>query len=278
MTEEQKRQVENIVNEEVLANTPVQTHVDLPIEEAKARGAMALFGEKYGDRVRMVEVGEFSRELCGGTHVRSTGEIGQFRIVSEASAASGVRRIEAITGEAAYEHAVGESRRLQEIAELLKSSSKEVVPAVHRAVEALREERKRRERAEISALGRDGGGGASDASVTDVRGVTLWTRNFGETDPKIAAQAVDNFIASNPGAVGIGVTNVNGRPQFVAKAGAEAQKRGAHAGNLAGAVAKVAGGGGGGSPGFATAGGKSLEKADQALAAAKNVLEAQISV
>lgn len=268
MSEDQKQRVEHIVNEQVLANTPVQTHVDLPIEEAKARGAMALFGEKYGDRVRMVEVGDFSRELCGGTHVRSTGEIGQFRIVSESSAASGVRRIEAITGEAAYEHAVAETRRLQEIAELLKSSTKEVVPAVQRTLEALREERKRRERVEMSALG----GGGSEATVTDVQGVALWTRNFGETDPKLAAQAVDNEAAAKPLQVTLAATVSDGKVNFTCKVGAEAQKRGAHAGNLVREVAKLAGGGGGGRPDFATAGGKDPSKANEALAAAPEIL------
>jgi alanyl-tRNA synthetase len=273
LSDEQKSKVEQIVNEQVLANTSVTTYTDLPIEEAKSRGAMALFGEKYGAKVRMVEVGEFSRELCGGTHVRSTGEIGQFRIVGESSAASGVRRIEAITGEAAYEHALADTQRLREIAELLKSSVKDVVPAVHRTFDALKEERKRREKVEMSSLG---GGGASKADVTDVKGISLWRSNFGETDPKLAAQAVDNEAAGKLNQVTLAATIADGKVSFMCKVGPEAVTKGAHAGNLVREVAKIAGGSGGGRPDFATAGGKLPDKVSEALAAAKQFLEAQM--
>ncbi len=273
LSEDQKTKVEAIVNAEILANTTVHTYADLPIEEAKAKGAMALFGEKYGNRVRMVEVGEFSRELCGGTHVRSTGEIGQLRIVSETSAASGVRRIEAITGEAAYELAIEETHRLREIAELLKSSVRDVVPAVQRTLDTLREEKKRREKVEMSTLG---GGGATKADITTIRGVTLWRMNFGDTDPKLAAQAVDNEAAGKPTQVTLAATIVEGKLSFTCKVGSDALAKGAHAGNLVKEVAKIAGGGGGGRPDFATAGGRLLDKVDEALAIAKDVLESQI--
>jgi alanyl-tRNA synthetase len=274
LSEEQKAKVEAIVNQQVLLNTPVQTYADLPIEEAKAKGAMALFGEKYGNRVRMVEVGDFSRELCGGTHVRSTGEIGQFRISSESSAASGVRRIEAITGEAAYEFALQETHRLKEIAEILKSSVREVVPAVQRTLDSLKEERKRREKIEMSALT---GTSGESAEVVEVEGVTLWRKNFGETDPKLATQAVDNEAAGKANQVTLAATVVDGKITFTCKAGPEAVAKGAHAGNLIKEVSKIAGGGGGGRPDFATAGGRLPEKVDEALAVAKDVLQAQLT-
>jgi alanyl-tRNA synthetase len=256
-----------------LANTPVRVYVDLPIDEARAMGAMALFGEKYGKLVRMVEVGDFSRELCGGTHVRSTGEIGQFRIVSESSAASGVRRIEAITGEAAYQLALEESQRLREIAELLKAGQRDLVGAVHKTLDALKDERRKREKAEMAALK----GGQEDApDVSEVQGVTLWRKNFGEADPKLVAQTVDNAAAGKPLQVTLAVTAADGKVTFTCKVGPDAQAKGAHAGNLLREVAKIAGGGGGGRADFATAGGKIPEKADEALAAAEGVLRAML--
>ncbi len=152
MTEEQKAKVEWIVNEQALANTPVATYVDLPIAEAKAKGAMALFGEKYGNKVRMVEIGDFSRELCGGTHVRTTGEIGLFKIVSESSAASGVRRIEAVTGESAYQWVLDETLRLKQAADLLKANPKDLVQAIEKVIEQGKEDRKKREKAEMAMV------------------------------------------------------------------------------------------------------------------------------
>ncbi len=273
MTDAEKQEVERIVNEQILANTDVVTYVDLPIAEARAKGAMALFGEKYGDKVRMVEVGEFSKELCGGIHVRTTGEIGQFRIVSENSAASGVRRIEAITGEAAYALALEDSLKLQEIADALKANPKEVVNAVHKSLESLKEERKKREKAEMAALS---GGGGAEAAAVEVNGVALWVRNFGEVDQKIASQAVDNEAAQHPNQVTIAAVIANGKPVFICKAGKDAVAKGAHAGNLLKEIAKIAGGGGGGRPDFATAGGREISKVEEAISKAEELLRAQL--
>ena len=274
MTDEQRSQVEQIVNEQALANTTVTTYVDLPIAEAKAKGAMALFGEKYGNKVRMVEIGDFSRELCGGTHVRSTGEIGLFKIVSESSAASGVRRIEAITGESAYQWVIEETARIKQAAELLKASPRDLVSPVERVVEQVKDERKKREKAEMAAM--TGHGSSNGTADVDIKGVTVWVKNFGEVDQKTATNALDNTAAGKSDFVGVIAVLNEGKVTFIAKAGAGAVTRGAHSGNLVREVAKIAGGGGGGRPDFATAGGKSPEKADEALAAIPGLLEAMI--
>jgi alanyl-tRNA synthetase len=275
MAPEEIEQVERMVNEQALANTEVVTYADLPIAEAKAKGAMALFGEKYGDKVRMVEIGEFSRELCGGIHVRTTGEIGLFKIVSESSAASGVRRIEAITGEAAYDYVLEETRRVREAAALLKASPRDLVGAVERALEQAREERRRREKAEMAAMG---GGPKAETETVEIGPTTLWRRNFGEADPKLAATAVDNAAAGKANQVTLAAVIENGKPKFIAKVGPDAVTAGAHAGNLLREVAKVAGGGGGGRPDFATAGGRDATKVDAALEAAAGILGAMIQV
>ncbi|MBS1702226.1 MAG: alanine--tRNA ligase [Armatimonadetes bacterium] len=271
MTAEEIAEVEQIVNDEILKNIDVTTYVDLPIDEARSRGAMALFGEKYGDKVRMVEVGDFSRELCGGIHVRTTGEIGLFKIVSESSAASGVRRIEAITGEGAYEFVREETEAVKEAANLLKSSPRDLVQAVERALEQLKDERKRREKAEMAAMS----GGSTASDTVDVGGVTLWVKNFGDADSKIASQAVDNEANGKPNQVTLAAV-VGDKVTFICKVGPDAVAKGAHAGNLVREIAKIAGGGGGGRPDFATAGGKDPGKVEEALAAAEGLLKAQL--
>ena len=273
LTPQEIEAVERRVVERILANEDVTTYEDLPIAEAKARGAMALFGEKYGDRVRMVEVGEFSRELCGGIHVRTAAEIGPFRIVSESSAAGGVRRIEAVTGEAAYELARAETQRIREAASLLKAAPADLVSAVERALAQAKEERGKREKAEKGALA----GGGSNAQTVDVNGVALWVRDFGDVDPKIATSTVDDTAAQAPNQVTLAAVVAGGKVQFIAKAGAEAVAKGAHAGNLLKEISRIAGGGGGGRAEFATAGGKDPSKVAEALAAAEAVLQAQLA-
>lgn len=274
LSAEEIAEVERIVNSKALSNNDVVTYVDLPIAEAKAKGAMALFGEKYGDKVRMVEITEFSRELCGGTHVRSTGEIGLFKIVSETSAAAGVRRIEALTGEAAYEFVKEELDRVATVADLLKSAPRDLVAAVQRTLDQVKEERKKREKAEMAAMS---GATASASPVVEVKGVTLFVRNFGTVDPKVAGQALDNEANGKANQVTLGaVVTEDGKIQFLCKVGADAAAKGAHAGNLLREVAKVAGGGGGGKADFATAGGRDASKVDEALAIAESVLGNQL--
>lgn len=268
MTAEEVARVEYIVNEEALKATPVTTYADIPIDEAKARGAMALFGEKYGDRVRMVEIGDFSRELCGGTHLRSTGEIGLFKITSEASAASGVRRIEAVTGEGAYAWILEQTSALYEAAARLRTTPKEILPALDRLHEQLKEEKRRREKAETAlAKGESAGARANQ----EIKGVTLWTRKFEGVDPKIAAGAVDDAVAQDKNLVALAAITGD-RVQWICKVGADAAAKGAHAGNLVKQVAQITGGGGGGRPDFATAGGKDPSKVDEALQAAPGFL------
>ena len=266
MSRDEIAEVERIVIAEILGNADVQVHSDLPIAEAKARGAMALFGEKYGNTVRMVQVDEFSKELCGGIHVRTTGQIGLFKIVSESSAASGVRRIEAITGEAAYEFVTEQSQRIAEAANLLKSTPKELIGAIERTLDAVKEERRKRERAE-SAMAK--GSSANNATSTKVGDDTLVTQRFDDIDGKVVAAWVDDLVAKDAHTIALAALVSDGKITFTCKVGKDAK---GHAGNLLREVAKITGGGGGGRPDFATAGGKDVTKVDEALAAAPNLV------
>ncbi|MEI7577712.1 MAG: alanine--tRNA ligase [Armatimonadota bacterium] len=272
LSQEEIAKVEQTVNEEILKNTTVTTYADLPIAEAKAKGAMALFGEKYGDKVRMVEIGEFSKELCGGTHVRTTGEIGLFKIVSESSAASGVRRIEAVCGEAAYALVNQQQSDLKEAAALLKTNPKEIVQAVEKTLEQLKEERKKREKAEMAAMS----GESTKQETTNINGIELWVKNFGDADQKVASQAIDNEANGKPAQVTLGAV-VGEKITFMCKVGPDALAKGAHAGNILREVAKIAGGGGGGQAAFATAGGRDATKVEEALSAAAAILTDQLS-
>jgi alanyl-tRNA synthetase len=262
--------VEQIVNREALANTPVITYVDLPIGEARAKGAMALFGEKYGDRVRMVEIGEFSKELCGGTHVRSTGEIGLFKILSESSASNGVRRIEAITGEAAYGWVVQELTRVKTAAETLRTTPNQLLESIERLQMQLKEEKKMREKAEVASLRASTNGPLDE--LKSINGLELWMRNFGEANPKIVANELDNAIAGHPSRIGLAASVTDGKVTLYAKAGPEAVAKGAHSGNLVRQIAKQLGGSGGGRAEFASAGGKDVSSIDAALATVPDFL------
>lgn len=272
VSQDELREIERKMNEQILENLDVITYADIPIAEAKSRGAMALFGEKYGDKVRMVEIGEFSRELCGGTHVGSTGEIGLVRIVSEGSAASGIRRIEAVTGHGANTWISEQLRLLQDACHALKTQPGDLVRAIERAHDQLREEKRKREK-----LLAEGGNRGAETAIS-VGSVELVIQKLNEVEMKEAQIVVDEQIKSNPNRVAlVGLTTPDSKVMFVAKVGQSAMDAGAHAGNFVRDLAKLCGGGGGGHPGFATSGARDVSKLDDALAAAPDILLSQVS-
>lgn len=273
MTEAELVEVERMVNEQALAGSPVIIHNDLPIAEAKAMGAMALFGEKYGDRVRMVEIPGFSLELCGGIHVFNTGQVGLFKILHESSAASGVRRIEAVSGEGAYEWANAQYNLVHEAAGMLKSSPKDLLTSLHKNLEGLKEERKKREAAEF-AMAKGSPGASGEQEVQTVGSIKLWRKTYSNLDQKIVASAVDDSVASDPSLLAIAALISDGKVTFIAKAGSQAVANGAHCGNLVKQLAQLTGGGGGGRPDFATAGGRDTSKVAEAMDAIPTMLGA----
>jgi alanyl-tRNA synthetase len=262
--------VEELVNEWVVAALPVRA-VETTRAEAERLGAMALFGEKYGDWVRMVDVEEVSRELCGGTHVASTAEIGLFHLVTETSSASNVRRIEAVTGPVAIDQFRERTEELREIASLLRVPEREAVPALRKLVEQVREASRRpkgsdRELAE-SLLGR----------ATDAGGVKVLAEVVDVPDQKALLELSDRVKQSlGDSAVVLG-TAVDGRVHLIANFAPAAVERGARAGDVVRAAAKVAGGGGGGRDTMAQAGGRDPDRLPEAVAAARVAIEAALA-
>jgi len=268
-------QVEEIVYGQILASQGVVTYEDVPIDEARAMGAMALFGEKYADFVRVVQIGEmppavpsFSRELCGGVHVRSTGEIGLFKIAHESSAASGVRRITAVTGTNAFDWVSDQQNLIQEAASKLKTQPRELVNAIDKLHESLREERKKREKLAQSGVG------AANVEEHVIGAIKLKVQTMNDAEAADAKLVADRLVDGSPDAVALIANIAEGKVTFVCKVGEAAQKSGAKAGDIVREVAKIAGGGGGGRPDFATAGGKDVSQVPAALAKAQEVLAA----
>ena len=273
MTQEELQKVEVLVNQEIQAGLPVQTDI-MNLEEAKKTGAMALFGEKYGDEVRVVSMGDFSRELCGGTHVRNTGEVMLFKIVSEAGVAAGVRRIEALTGQGVVDYYKKEEELLQEAAKALKTVPGELVEKISHLqaeVKALHSENESlKSKMASSSLG--------DVmnQVTEVKGVKLLAASVPEVDMNGLRDLGDQLKEKLGQGVVVLASAKDGKVNLVAMVTEEAQKAGAHAGNLVKAAAAIVGGGGGGRPNMAQAGGKNPEKIGEAIAAVPQILEGQI--
>jgi alanyl-tRNA synthetase len=258
---EQLRQIENMVNNQILTNIEVAKQ-EMSFDEAKKKGAMAMFSEKYGERVRVIDVPGFSIELCGGTHVNRTGDIGLFKILSESSVASGVRRIEAITGEGSLAKVNHEEETLKEIASLLKTTDTEL----KNKVLALLDEMKGKDK-ELSALKSKLAGSLVEEMLgqkKEVKGVSLIVGRADELDPEGMRQLVDTLKAK----IGSGVIVLgSGKPDQIAfVAGVTKDLVGKiKAGDIVKEVAKVTGGGGGGRPDMAQAGGKDASKVDEAL-------------
>jgi alanyl-tRNA synthetase len=265
-------EVERIVNEQVYRNTPVQTAVR-STEEAIASGAMALFGEKYGDKVRVVSVGGFSTELCGGTHVNATGDIGFFTIVEESGVAAGVRRIEALTGAGAVARAQQDRAALGTVVAALSTTADHAVEAIHR----LQSESKRLAR-EVEGLkmkaalgGGSGTPGAPGDAPTDVAGVKLLTKRVSGLEKSALRGISDSLRDRLSSGVVILASESDGKVSLVVSVSKDLTSR-VQAGRLVKELAPVVGGAGGGRPDFAEAGGKDPSKIDELLAKAPEVL------
>ncbi|WP_394920558.1 alanine--tRNA ligase [uncultured Robinsoniella sp.] len=273
MTEEEIAKTEALVNEEIQAALPVVTKV-MNVEEAKKSGAMALFGEKYADDVRVVSMGEFSKELCGGTHVTNTGIITTFKIVSESGIAAGVRRIEALTGDGVFAYYKEMEEELQKAAKLVKATPATLLEKLnHMTAEA------KAMQSEIdslkSKLAKDALGDVMD-QVVEVKGVKLLAAKLADVDMN-GLRDLGDQLKDKLGEGVIVLTSVtDGKVSLLAMATDAAMKQGAHAGNLIKGIAALVGGGGGGRPNMAQAGGKNPAGVDDAIAKAKEVLESQI--
>ncbi len=273
MTEEELKKVEAIVNEEIAASLPVVTK-KMTIEEAKKTGAMALFGEKYGETVRVVSMGDFSVELCGGTHVGNTGSITAFKIISESGVAAGVRRIEALTGKGLLAYYDELEQTVKEAAKLVKAAPADLTEKLQHLLAQVKELQSENESLKSKAA-KEALGDVMD-QVIEIKGVKLLAARVSGVDMNGLRELGDQLKEKLGEGVVVLLSDLDGKVSIVAMATDAAQKAGAHAGNLIKGIAQLVGGGGGGRPNMAQAGGKNPAGIDEAIAQAAKVLEAQL--
>lgn len=267
---EELEKVESLVNEEILKNVPV-TIEEMALKDAKEKGAMALFGEKYGDRVRVVSVGDFSCELCGGSHVTNTAAIGSFRILSETGTGTGVRRIEAVTGAAALQKAKADEAVIRNLASVLKVKADDVTVKVGHLLKQLKDTEK-----ELQQLKKDAALSDLDAilaSREDINGVPVIAASA-QADSMDSLRELADTVLDKSGSGVVLLAAVSGdKVQFVCKVDKGDTKKGLHARKIIKAAAQAAGGNGGGRPDMAQAGGKQPEQIDAALRAGKDMVK-----
>lgn len=273
LTGEEIRMVEDLVNQEIKAALPVVTEV-MDVESAKKSGAMALFGEKYHGDVRVVSMGDFSKELCGGTHVKNTSEIGAFKIISESGIAAGVRRIEALTGDALNDYYRGLEEKLQTLAKQLKTNVSELGDRIDNLLEEVKALKSENDQLK-SKLANEAMGNAAE-NIVDVKGVKLLAMKVEGVEMNELRNLGDQLKKDTDDGVVVLASQVEGKVNLMVMAGESAVKKGAHAGNIVKAIAGFVGGGGGGRPNMAQAGGKKPEGIDEALLAAKTTLDQQL--
>ncbi len=273
MTDDEIAEVEKIVNEQINLGLPVLTE-EMTLDEAKKMGAMALFGEKYGERVRVVEIGDFSTELCGGTHVSNTKNIISFKIISESGIAAGVRRIEALTSVGLIEYLNKSDEMVHKVATILKSNPSEIDEKVSRLQEEVKTLQKENEKLKAK-LAKDAAGDVS-SEAEDYNGIKLLTKQLDGVDMNGMRQLTDDMKNKLGEAFIVLASAADGKVSLVATATEGAMSKGAHAGNLIKEVAAIVGGGGGGKPAMAQAGGKNPDKIPEALAKAIDVMKTQL--
>ncbi|EFJ6851077.1 alanine--tRNA ligase [Escherichia coli] len=272
MKPEEIRAVEDLVNAQIRRNLPIETNI-MDLEAAKAKGAMALFGEKYDERVRVLSMGDFSTELCGGTHASRTGDIGLFRIISESGTAAGVRRIEAVTGEGAIATVHADSDRLSEVAHLLKGDSNNLADKVRSVLERTRQLEKELQQLKEQAAAQESANLSSKA--IDVNGVKLLVSELSGVEPKMLRTMVDDLKNQLGSTIIVLATVVEGKVSLIAGVSKDVTDR-VKAGELIGMVAKQVGGKGGGRPDMAQAGGTDAAALPAALASVKGWVSAKL--
>ncbi len=260
------KEIEKIVNEAILADYPVRTDI-LSMDQAKKSGAIALFDEKYQEKVRVVSVGNFSKELCGGTHIDDTAKIGLFKIISEGSIASGVRRIEAITGRAAINYVQELDNLTEELSLCMKTNKDELLSKVN----SLKKEAKEKDK-EIQKLNNE----IIKTNINkildqyeNIKGIKFFALKFLDKDANSLREIADRIKDKNESCAVILASDLGDKVLFVAAVSKDLLERGVHAGNMVKEAAAIAGGGGGGRPDFAQAGGKNPEKIDEAIDAVR---------
>ncbi|HWX35191.1 MAG TPA: alanine--tRNA ligase [Steroidobacteraceae bacterium] len=273
LSPEELRCVEELVNSAIRDNAPVQTKV-MALEDAVASGAMSLFGEKYESDVRVLSIGDFSMELCGGTHVERAGDIGFFKILSESGVAAGVRRVEAVTGKTAYEWVVHTDEVLRDIAALLRGSREDVDEKVRELVERTR--RLEKEVQQLKSKLTSGQGGDLTSQAKDVGGIKVLAAQIDGADAKSLRDAVDKLKSKLGSSVVVLGTVQEGKVVLVAGVSADLLTR-MKAGEIAGAVAAQVGGKGGGRADFAQAGGTQPENLGKALAGVESLIRSRLS-
>ena len=273
MKPEEIRAVEDLVNAQIRRNLPIETQV-MDLEAAKAKGAMALFGEKYDDRVRVLSMGDFSTELCGGIHADRTGDIGLFRIVSESGTAAGVRRIEAVTGEGALAQVHAQNQQLQDIAQLLKGDSQNLNDKVRAVIERTRQLEKELQQLKEQQAVQESANLSSKA--IDINGVKLLVSELTNVEPKMLRTMVDDLKNQLGSTVIVLATIADAKVSLIAGVSKDVTDR-VKAGELIGMVAAQVGGKGGGRPDMAQAGGTDTQALPAALASVESWVASRLA-
>ncbi|MDF2844604.1 MAG: alaS1 [Herbinix sp.] len=274
LSSQELEQVEALVNEQIAGNLAVSTRI-MNIEDAKKEGAMALFGEKYSSDVRVVTMGDYSKELCGGTHVGNTGVISVFKIVSETGIAAGVRRIEALTGNGVFAYYKELEEGLIQAAKAAKTEPAQLTTRIESLLEELKVLKSENEKLKSKLANNSLGDVMSQ--VVDVKGVSLLALKLPDVDMNELRNLGDQLKDKlTEGVIILASSTAVDKVNLLAMATDGAMKQGAHAGNLIKELAALVGGGGGGRPNMAQAGGKNAAGIDQVIAKAKDALAAQI--
>lgn len=273
LTEEEIQKTEDLVNEKIMETFNVETNL-MTLEEAKAKGAMALFDDKYGDKVRVVEVADYSKELCGGTHVKNSGQIGLFKIIGESGVAAGIRRMEAVTGFTAIKYVEDKQNTLKKACASLKCNEKDILNKISSQASEIKEKEK-----EISELKAKLTSGAEDDilnSAKEINGINVIAYALEDVDGNALRDLGDKIRNKADKSVVVLISKANDKVNLVAMATKDAVSSGVHCGKIIKEVAQVVGGGGGGRPDMAQAGGKLPEKVNEAVEKTYSVVESLV--